>query len=165
MSWIQFSGRYKKILNSMPKSHHHFFLHRLIKRRNDYTSYCQRVGKYPLLPSARIQKWCWLFQIKYFNNNHVQLRRYIWALIQCGFGVDNNRFGLYIYFSHFWLKGKKRFEPLWLLTLGFVIVVSIWLWDWQLYCTVDRYTTEWRWLKIVPLGPNSNQNSPAHSQD
>ena len=143
----------------MPKSHHHFFLHRLIKRRNDYTSYCQRVGKYPLLPSARIQKWCWLFQIKYFNNNHVQLRRYIWALIQCGFGVDNNRFGLHIYFSHFWLKGKERFEPLWLLTLGFVIVVSIWLWDWQLYCTVDCYTTEWRWLKIVPLGPNSNQNS------
>ena len=49
-------GRYKKILNSMPKAHHHFFLHRLIKRRNSYTSYCQKVGKYPLLPSARVQK-------------------------------------------------------------------------------------------------------------
>ena len=52
-SWL---GRYKKIVNSMPKSHHHFFLHKLIKRRNAYTSYCQRIGKYPLLPSARIQK-------------------------------------------------------------------------------------------------------------
>lgn len=82
------------------------------------------------------------YQIKYFNNNHVQLRWYIWASIQCGFGVDNNRFGLHIYFSHFWLKGKERFEPLWLLTLGFVIVVSIWLWDWQLYCKVDCCTTE-----------------------
>ena len=49
-------GRFKKILNSMPKTHHHFILHKLIKRRNDYTAFCQRVGKYPLLPSAREQK-------------------------------------------------------------------------------------------------------------
>ena len=53
-------GRYKKILNSMPKAHHHFFLHRLIKRRNSYTSYCQKVGKYPLLPA-----FCQSSEIKY----------------------------------------------------------------------------------------------------
>ena len=56
----------------MPKNHFHFFLHRLIIRRNRYgifkvgtctvlyfyryTEYCHCVGKYPLLPSAKVRK-------------------------------------------------------------------------------------------------------------
>ena len=36
-AWL--SG-YKKILCSMPKVHLHFYLHRLIKRRNMYISFC-----------------------------------------------------------------------------------------------------------------------------
>ena len=32
------SGRFKKILNQMGKVHHHFFLHCLVKRRNEYTT-------------------------------------------------------------------------------------------------------------------------------
>ena len=47
-------GRFKKVLNSMPKSHFHFFLHRLSKRRNKYTEYCYSHNKYPLLPSAKV---------------------------------------------------------------------------------------------------------------
>ena len=35
-AWL---SRYKKILNSMPKIHHHFYLHRMVKRRNNYINY------------------------------------------------------------------------------------------------------------------------------
>ena len=49
-------GRFKKILNSMGKNHFHFVLHRLVKKRNKYTEYCHEVGKYPLLPSAKLSK-------------------------------------------------------------------------------------------------------------
>ena len=52
-SWL---GRFKKILNSMPKNHCHFFVHRMILRRNKYTEHCHATGKYPLLPSAKIVK-------------------------------------------------------------------------------------------------------------
>ena len=62
-------SRFKKILNSMGKNHFHFILHRLIKKRNLYTEYCHLVGKYPLLPSAKLstEKKSW---IKYFEHNH-----------------------------------------------------------------------------------------------
>ena len=50
------TGRFKKILNSMNKTHFHFILHRMVKRRNKYTEYCHASGKYPLLPSAKVQK-------------------------------------------------------------------------------------------------------------
>ena len=33
-----YKGRFKKILNQMGKVHHHFFLHCLVKRRNEYTT-------------------------------------------------------------------------------------------------------------------------------
>ena len=51
--WI---GRYKKILNSTPKTHFHFLLHRLIIGRNRYTEYCYRENRYPLLPSVKMPK-------------------------------------------------------------------------------------------------------------
>ena len=47
-------SRYKKVLNSMKKCHFHFVMHRLIKRRNEYTSLCYRENRKPLLPSAKI---------------------------------------------------------------------------------------------------------------
>lgn len=46
-------GRYKKILTSMPKTHHLFFIHRAVKRRNSYSAKCYKQGKKPLLPSVR----------------------------------------------------------------------------------------------------------------
>ena len=49
-SWL---ARYHKILSSLPKVHNHFFLHRLIKRRNRYNSYCYSNGKKPLLPNVK----------------------------------------------------------------------------------------------------------------
>ena len=52
-AWL---GRFKRILNSMNKVHFHFVLHRMIVKRNKYTEYCHANGKYPLLPSAKIQK-------------------------------------------------------------------------------------------------------------
>ena len=52
-AWL---GRYKKILNSTPKTHFHFILHRLVVGRNKYTERCYQDGKRPLLPSAKIMK-------------------------------------------------------------------------------------------------------------
>ena len=49
-------GRFKKILNSMNKTHFHFVLHRMIVKRNKYIEYCHAVSNYPLLPSSKIQK-------------------------------------------------------------------------------------------------------------
>ena len=46
-------GRYKKIMLNMGKDHHLFFLHRMISRRNRYTSKCLQKGKSPLLPKVR----------------------------------------------------------------------------------------------------------------
>ena len=52
-SWL---GRFRKILNSMTKNHCHFFMHRMVIRRNRYTEYCHKSGKYPLLPSVKVLK-------------------------------------------------------------------------------------------------------------
>ena len=49
-------GRYKKIFNSMTKTHFHFMIHRLIKGRNRYTSCCYKRNRKPLLPSAKAVK-------------------------------------------------------------------------------------------------------------
>ncbi len=49
-AWL---GRFHKILSSVPKVHNHFFLHRLVKRRNLYNSQCYRKGKKPLLPNVK----------------------------------------------------------------------------------------------------------------
>jgi hypothetical protein len=46
-------SRYKKILCAMPKVHHLFYLHRIVKHRNKYTVKCYKNGKKPLLPKAR----------------------------------------------------------------------------------------------------------------
>lgn len=47
------AGRFKKVLCAMPKVHHLFFLHRMVKRRNAYTARCYRTGKKPLLPKVK----------------------------------------------------------------------------------------------------------------
>ena len=49
-TWL---GRFKKILASMGKCHHHFFLHRVIKRRNKYISFCYSNGRRPVQPKPR----------------------------------------------------------------------------------------------------------------
>ena len=49
-------GRYKKILNSTPKTHFHFLLHRLVIGRNRYTEYCYEENQYPLLTSVKAQQ-------------------------------------------------------------------------------------------------------------
>lgn len=41
-------SRYKKIVCSMPKTHHHFYIHRMVKRRNAYISYCYMYGRRPI---------------------------------------------------------------------------------------------------------------------
>lgn len=46
-------SRYKRIMCSMNKTHHLFFLHRLIVLRNEYTKMCHDVGRKPLLPKAK----------------------------------------------------------------------------------------------------------------
>ena len=46
-------SHFKKILCAMPKVHHLFYLHRIVKRRNRYATTCYKNGKKPLLPKAR----------------------------------------------------------------------------------------------------------------
>ena len=53
-TWL---SRFKKILCSMPKNHHMFFLHRMVVRRNAYTITCYKNGKKPVLPKARKGTW------------------------------------------------------------------------------------------------------------
>ena len=52
-SWL---GKFKKVLNSMPKYHQLFMLHRLVQRRNEYTQYCYSIGARPMLPSVKYNK-------------------------------------------------------------------------------------------------------------
>lgn len=52
-SWL---GKFKKILNSMPKYTQLFLLHRLVQRRNEYTQYCYSIGTRPMLPSVKSAK-------------------------------------------------------------------------------------------------------------
>ena len=52
-------SRFKKILCPMPKIHHLFYLHRMVKHRNRYTVHCYKNKKKPLLPKAcGMQNWC-----------------------------------------------------------------------------------------------------------
>ena len=46
-------SRYKKIVCTMSKNHHLFFLHRIVKRRNEYTEFCNNQGRKPLLPKTK----------------------------------------------------------------------------------------------------------------
>lgn len=46
-------GRFKKIMSSMGKTHHLFYLHRLVNRRNKYTAACYKAHRKPLLPKMR----------------------------------------------------------------------------------------------------------------
>ena len=41
-------SRYKKILCSIPKVHHHLYLHRMVKHWNSYIPYCYKNGKHPI---------------------------------------------------------------------------------------------------------------------
>ena len=45
------SYRFKRILSSMPKTHHHFYLHRMVKRRNSYIEWCYLHSRRPVAPS------------------------------------------------------------------------------------------------------------------
>lgn len=46
-------SRFKKILAAMGKTHHLFYLHRMVKIRNRYTELCYRCGRKPLLPTCK----------------------------------------------------------------------------------------------------------------
>ena len=45
-------GRFKHIICAMNKTHHMFYLHRMIRRRNGYTEKCYRNGRKPILPKS-----------------------------------------------------------------------------------------------------------------
>ena len=48
-SWL---SRYKRITSSMNKTHHCFFIHRIVTRRNRYSSFCNRINRPALLPNV-----------------------------------------------------------------------------------------------------------------
>ena len=49
-AWL---SRHKKVLCAMPKVHFHFYLHRLVKRRNAYIEHCYETGKRVLTPKPK----------------------------------------------------------------------------------------------------------------
>ena len=49
-AWL---SRYKRILSSLPKTHHHFYSHRMVRKRNSYTEKCYANGHRPLLPNIK----------------------------------------------------------------------------------------------------------------
>ena len=51
-AWL---SRFKKVICAMPKTHFHFFLHRMIKRRNLYITYCYANNLRPLQPSIKVK--------------------------------------------------------------------------------------------------------------
>lgn len=46
-------GKYKHIVCAMSKTHHLFYLHRMVRRRNLYTEKCYSNGRKPILPKIR----------------------------------------------------------------------------------------------------------------
>ena len=54
-AWI---GRFKHIVCAMNKTHHLFFLHRMVLRRNLYTSKCYKHGRKPVLPKSKRMNSC-----------------------------------------------------------------------------------------------------------
>ena len=44
-------SRFKRITNSMNKTHHCFFIHRIVTRRNRYTEFCNSINRSALLPN------------------------------------------------------------------------------------------------------------------
>ena len=46
------ASRFKKIVCSMGKTHHMFFIHRMVLERNQYNDRCRKTGREPLLPKA-----------------------------------------------------------------------------------------------------------------
>ena len=57
--WV---GRFQHILCSMNKTHHLFYLHRMVLRRNTYTAKCYRTGKKPVLPKSSLHPFVPLSQ-------------------------------------------------------------------------------------------------------
>ena len=49
-AWL---SRYKRILSSMLKTHHHFYLCRIVKRRNTYIERCYMQGRRPVVPNVK----------------------------------------------------------------------------------------------------------------
>lgn len=49
-AWL---SRYKRIVVAMQKRHHHFYLHRMVKRRNNYISFCYKNGRRPVQPRVK----------------------------------------------------------------------------------------------------------------
>lgn len=52
-TFVWLCSRYKRILSSMRKTHHIYFLHRIVNKRNAYTEKCLKLGRKSLLPKAK----------------------------------------------------------------------------------------------------------------
>ena len=59
------AARFKKILCAMPQERFLFYYHRMVVRRNRYTSRCHRESRLPVLPKVRSQFSTWLIVLKY----------------------------------------------------------------------------------------------------
>jgi len=46
----------KDFLDAMPKTHLHFYLHRIVKRRNSYIAFCYKHGRRPVQTNVKTPK-------------------------------------------------------------------------------------------------------------
>jgi len=47
------AGRFKKIVCAYPGTHHLFYMHCMVKRRNAYTAHCYKTGQQPCLQKIK----------------------------------------------------------------------------------------------------------------
>ena len=49
---LVWASRFKRVVSTMSKVHHLFYMHRMNRRRNKYTTYCYQSGRKPVLPKV-----------------------------------------------------------------------------------------------------------------
>ena len=76
---LTWSARFKKILCAMPKERFLFYYHRMVVRRNAYTSKRHRESRSPVLPKVRSEFSTWLIWITCNNSHNKRNVKKLWC--------------------------------------------------------------------------------------
>ena len=114
-SWL---GRYKKILCPMTKTHHIFYLNRIVKRRNAYTTQCYQQKK-TASAARRNTKNCWDAQINVFSPLNLSLNKLLNSISNLNSICDNNIGNFIILYS-----ANFKFSFFWLLCAFYLTICN-----------------------------------------
>lgn len=104
--WV---GRFKNILCSMNKTHHLFYLHRMVLRRNTYTAKCYKHGRKPVLPKKwSILLYCWHALSNFFILSIVASLFQYWTLAAWSIVGKGGNLELTSYRGSYW---EERATP------------------------------------------------------